>query len=702
MQFRRRVLQLTTLATLCIATLGLPSEADAVTLRETPGYMRDIDIGANGSTFAIGGKNDPHPSNGWVYRWEGGNWKKFSGYGKRITVDKDGNPWLVNASNEIWRFSAGSWRKLPGSAIDIDAGANGDVYMLGTDAPAPGQGTVHKWSGTAWTKIGGYGQRITVDPSGNVWLVNGSGAIWRRTGTTWEKLSGSGTSIDANGSKVWITGVDGAPTGNGKLQVWTGSNWRDEGGYGHTITVAPDGTPAVINSSDRLWSGFFPEVTPATVGHGSMRSNNGKSTTGSRPVLTMLVEYQDIRFRAPHDRAYFSDLLFDGPRNLADFIDVNSQNSMRLTNAGMIGPVRLPAEFECAHRWASCPDRDGTGFMRAYADALMRPEMASFDFARYDRNHDGQVTDDELLVVVVTAMDRPSLWSGGLNRAFPGGCATTQTAGVKLCTHAAIIAEGTGFATLAHEFTHTFGTHDIYGARARNNGYMTLMAGTEIGSEDVHHYMHLDAWHKIQLGWVKPRIHLVASGGKTQQFTLSVPLRAASSTNAPLVLFDPSRVNGDYIEYFVLEFRNSQHPPVSTSHDANVADSGVVVWGVRQHKTTHRPWEGPSILTAGANGRMDSTRAGDDVLSTDGKEITMGADRILQTRRGGDDQVENDKAVLTVAPDQSLGRRKAWQSDDGTQTLRWLSDNSASPIRLRVLPFAADASSAIVEVSFTE
>lgn len=701
MQFRRRVLHLTTLAALCVATVGLSSEAEAVTLKEAPGYVRDLDIGANGSTFAIGGKDDAHPGNGWVYRWEGSNWKKFSGYGKRITVDKDGNPWLVNGLNEIWRFSAGAWRKLPGAAIDIDAGANGDVYMLGTDNPAPGQGSVYKWNGSSWTKIGGYGQRITVDPSGNVWLVNGSNAIWRRTGTTWEKLSGLGTSIDANGSKVWITGV-GASGSDGKLYEWNGSGWREEGGRGHTITVGPDGKPSVINSSDRIWAAFFPGVTPTTLGHKTMRSHDGKGTTGSRPVLTMMVEYQDIRFRAPHDDDYFTDMLFDGPRNLADYVAVNSQGNMTLTNAGVIGPVRLPMTFECAHRWGSCPERDGTGFMRAYADALLRPELASFDFARYDRDRNGQITDDELMVVVVTAMDRPSLWSGGVNRSFPGGCAQTGTAGIKLCTDVAAIAEGTGFATLAHEFTHTLGTIDLYGARFRNNAFMSLMGGTEFSSEDVHRYFHLDPWHKIRLGWVKPRIHLVAPGGKTQQFTLSVPLQTASSTNAPLVLFDPSRDDGTFIEYFVLEFRNPARAPVATSYDANMGDAGVVVWQVRQRKSNHSAWTRPAFVAAGDNGRIDSARAGDDVLSADGKTISVGPDRILQTVRAGDDALETDAAVLTVAPDQALGQARAWTSDDGTKTLRWLSDNKASPIKLRVLPFASGASSATVEVSFTD
>jgi M6 family metalloprotease-like protein len=699
MQIRRRVLQLTTLAALCVAVLGAPSEAEAVTLHATPGFMRDLDIGANGSAFAIGGKDDAHPGNGWVYKWDGKNWKKFSGYGKRITVDKDGNPWLVNGLNEIWRFSAGSWRKLPGSAIDIDAGGNGDVFMLGTDNPAPGQGTVHKWNGSNWTRIGGYGERITVDGSGNVWLVNGSDSIWRRTGTTWEKLPGLGTSIDANGSKVWLVGVGGAPAGNGELYEWNGSGWRKEGGYGHTITVAPDGKPAVINSSDRIWSGFFPGVTLATLGYKTMRSKDNKGTTGARPVLTMMVEYQDLHFRDPHDSDYFIDLLFDGTRNLDGYMDVVSQGNLTLSNAGVIGPIRLPQTFECAHRRDTCATNDGASFLKAYADALLRPEMASFDFARYDRDRNGQVTDDELLVILISALDPPA--SGGINRSFPGGCTATQTTGVQLCSDMAIIGESTGFATIAHELTHTLGTIDLYGARIRNNNNMTLMAGTVFSVEDLHHFYHLDPWHKMRLGWVKPRIHLVAPGGKTEQFTLSVPVRSASSTNAPLVLFDPSRVSGDYIEYFVLEFRNPQRS-AATSYDAHAADAGVFVWQVRQHKTNHGAWTRPAFVEAGTNGRLDSTRAGDDVRSADGKTISAGPDRILQTTRGGDDKLETDAAVLTVAPDQALGGGRAWQSDDGTQTLRWLSDNSASPIKLRVLPFAADASSAVVEVSFAD
>lgn len=74
MQLRRLVVQLTTLAALCAAVLATPSEAQAVTLHATPGFMRDIDIGANGAVFGIGGKDDAHPGNGWVYKGSGTNW----------------------------------------------------------------------------------------------------------------------------------------------------------------------------------------------------------------------------------------------------------------------------------------------------------------------------------------------------------------------------------------------------------------------------------------------------------------------------------------------------------------------------------------------------------------------------------------------------------------------------------------------------
>lgn len=659
--------------------------------------MREIDVGADGSIFALGVKNTNY-TNGNVYRWNGHNWEGFGGTGRRLAVDVNGHPWVVNHQNEIWRHTPKGWKKLPGEAIDIDIGWDGSVFVLGTDAPKPGQGTVYQWQGkSGWKKYGGYGKRIAVDGTGRPWIVNGLDEIWRSTKGGWKKLPGKARDIATGGNgAVWVVGVGGAPAGNGGLYRWNGSGWTNEGGYGETITVDAAGKPAVINAAGELWSAFFTPVTRKTLSFGTMRSHGGTKPVGKRPLLVLMVEYQDIRFRAPHDEDHFRELLFTGDRNLAEFIGVASDGKLEVTEADILGPIRHPENFECAHRWSSCSTSDGQPFVRAYAEALLRPKATGFDFAKYDKNGDKKVTDDELLVLVITAMDRPDLWAGGLSHAWPGGCISTLSSKVELCSRPALAAEGTGQATMAHELLHTLGLADIYGARSRMNGHRSLMAATERTQEDQHEYYLLDPWHRIVAGWAEPRIVLAAPGANTVKVRLERSGRGTKDAR-PVAIVDPNRArSGDFIEYFLVEYRST-----SSKYDRDTPGTGVMVWSVRQRRSSPRLEVRPAIIDAGPDGVLQSTVAGDDVLLDDGKEIWFGPDRILQSSVHASDELETDGALFTISPHpaQPLGEGESWRQT-GPHRLRWVSDNTPSYVQIEVPSVAYDPSAVEIEISF--
>lgn len=235
--------------------VGYAAFADAgraVPLYSTPGSMQDLDIGADGDVFAIGTEG-VSGSNGWVYQWIHGRWELFGGYGTRVAVDPDGNPWIINALNEIWRYSGGSWAKVPGTARAIDIGADGSVFMLGQ--PSWSDGYVYRWNGASWDYFGGYGTEITVDREGHPWLVNSSDEIWRHTDAGWSRLSGTARDLDAGGDGT-VYSLSGGSGANGYIYRWSGSGWSYNGGYGVRIAVAPTGSPAIINSSSSVWSGF--------------------------------------------------------------------------------------------------------------------------------------------------------------------------------------------------------------------------------------------------------------------------------------------------------------------------------------------------------------------------------------------------------------------------------------------------------------
>ena len=103
--------------------------------------------------------------------------------------------WQADAANPATVLSAGdikavrtlypeepdgsAWEQLPGFGTDISIGADGSVFLLGKKN-VPGGHEVYEWNGSGWTKLeGATGVKITIDPSGNPWLVDSNNYIRR-------------------------------------------------------------------------------------------------------------------------------------------------------------------------------------------------------------------------------------------------------------------------------------------------------------------------------------------------------------------------------------------------------------------------------------------------------------------------------------------------------------------------------------------
>ena len=166
-----------------------PAPFPTFTLR--PGAATDIGVGANGSVWIVG--TNPVAGGYGIYRWTGSGWTPVPGGATRIAVDPSGNPWVVNSAGQIYNWvgnpwvvnSAGQiynwvgndWVVHSGAATDIGVGADGSVWIVGTNPVAGGYG-IYTWTGPGLVPVPGGAVVISVGPSGNPWVVNSAGQIY--------------------------------------------------------------------------------------------------------------------------------------------------------------------------------------------------------------------------------------------------------------------------------------------------------------------------------------------------------------------------------------------------------------------------------------------------------------------------------------------------------------------------------------------
>lgn|GEM_PF-3404537 len=145
---------------------------------EVGGGLLDIAAGADGSVFGIALDNT-------IRKWDGTWWQHVLPASAShlqftyITVDNQGNPWVLDTDRHPWRYSLGDIAKLGGGLLDIAAGADVTVFGIALD------NTVRKWDGTWWQPVNGAGDHIVVDPSGNPWVVAQNNTVWR-----WDSAAG--------------------------------------------------------------------------------------------------------------------------------------------------------------------------------------------------------------------------------------------------------------------------------------------------------------------------------------------------------------------------------------------------------------------------------------------------------------------------------------------------------------------------------
>ncbi len=129
-----------------------------------PGGAKDISIGANGAVWAV--TNQPVNGGFKIAKLSGTSWIIQTGiFGNRISVDRNGAPFVVQPDGTIYHLESGRWNQWPGSAFDIDAGSDGSLWAIARD------GTIWQWVVNHWELVTGAAQGIAVAQNGQPWVV---------------------------------------------------------------------------------------------------------------------------------------------------------------------------------------------------------------------------------------------------------------------------------------------------------------------------------------------------------------------------------------------------------------------------------------------------------------------------------------------------------------------------------------------------
>lgn len=223
------------------------------------GAAVDISCASDGSVVVIGTDYNP-----WRYSLASKGWAQIPAVGDsvNVAVAAGGIINYVSKSTTIWVQSTQRWNKLTGAGSDIGVGADGSVFVIGTDDLPGGNGIwKHQRGKNSWSRISSFrgGVRVSADPAGNPWMVDEFNQVWR-----WEPkdkefvlVQGAATDIavGADGT-VWIIGISNVGGGHDILR-WTGSKWELMTGGAVRIAVNNKGLAWVVNSNNNIyrWTG---------------------------------------------------------------------------------------------------------------------------------------------------------------------------------------------------------------------------------------------------------------------------------------------------------------------------------------------------------------------------------------------------------------------------------------------------------------
>lgn len=537
-----------------------------------PGGMSQVSVG---SSTAVWGVRDGQR----IYQRRSAGWDGKPGQLKQVSLASDGAAWGVSDSGRVFRWVDGGWQYYPERRLaQISVGSEDDVWGVDT------ANQVYRRAPSEWQPIAGLLVHVSSGSDGTVWGIEPSGVVVRRIDSSWEKIPGPELAQVSVGTALHVWGVDA----DWQVYRWNGRAWDKQDKQLKQVSVGEDGAVWGVDGNNRVFrhAGIAtppaPEIAktplashetetglestevaarsvptssvdPAVFGYGLDRR------TGTVPLLTILLEFENERFDRDRNAAYYRRLLFGAgdeavSPNIAGRGGLFSQLSnghFWFENAGVVGPVLHPTLKE--------RDKEGgeAAMSAALAESLRLAQQRGFDFKRYDANGDGTIEAEELKVLVIFAK-----YAQGANRKpapyplfLPGRDGTPIVGGflgtlrsVFFAQNVPLVGEKVNAHTIAHELVHHTGIGwEAYGADCNNFPQSLMSCPTSFdGKENL---AHTDPMVKMQLGWTKPTVVTTSARG-------TVELRATSmdlpDTNKLYLVYDPRRGTD---EFFLLEHR---------------------------------------------------------------------------------------------------------------------------------------------------
>ncbi|WP_239070892.1 MULTISPECIES: immune inhibitor A domain-containing protein [unclassified Streptomyces] len=334
--------------------------------------------------------------------------------------------------------------------------------------------------------------------------------------------------------------------------VAAGSVARSPGGtLPHTVKIGKQYAELAQERTDKIFvilAEFGDQVDSTTMNNGQPRYGGEPgplhNTTG-RPAKAD----NHTVWRKDFDRAYYQQQFFgDAPRTVSLRNFYRTQSSGRYDIEGTVtdwvklpwnearyGSDNCPEGQQCHSNWDMIRDATTAWYdgerAKGRTPASIKAQIAQYDhYDRYDFDHDGNFDEPDGYIdhLVVVHAGKDQTWGGGTQgtgavwahrwfayydqagQAGPqgnriGGTPVGDTgiwAGDYLTG-----GENSGVGLFAHEYGHDLGLPDLYGATGDNSvNYWSLMSSASYlgkGPNTTGDYPgDLDAWSKLQLGWL--------------------------------------------------------------------------------------------------------------------------------------------------------------------------------------------------------
>ncbi|TLD42028.1 MAG: hypothetical protein JETT_1737 [Candidatus Jettenia ecosi] len=286
------------------------------------------------------------------------------------------------------------------------------------------------------------------------------------------------------------------------------------------------------------------------------------------------------------DRSVIEDALFGVTNSVRDYFLENSNGYFTIENAGVFGwyDADKPFDHYANENEKNDPidkDKDGwlNGHAEKWAEAIRKADV-DFDFAAYDSNGDKVLSPDELGISIIIPQDNPfGTVNGVVGREYP----TKEPLivdGVQVNVMAEFyIGNPPNIGLVAHELSHLLlGAKDMYFGYCLKhrdddpekeclNVFDNPSAAGGYSLMDQHiEAPHLDPFHKLKLGWVRPKI--IFRDGQYR-------LPNVEEHHDVWVLLNPTH---GAKEYFIVENRWR-----GNSYDREIDDNGgLAVWHIME------------------------------------------------------------------------------------------------------------------------